>query len=159
MNDRNKILYVGFKGKNNASFKLVNELEGDHLFLTNSFRGLSQDIHLLNKEYKKILMFGIDKELVETIRLERAAQKDGEVVHSLFDITDYTRSAGEVNLSYIVSDLPTDYLCNEAYFLMMRKMQCPVLFIHIPSLAKMSEVFYEKMKLIFNDENPKILDR
>lgn len=158
MNDRNKILYVGFKGKNNASFKLVNELKGDHLFLTNSFRGLFQDIHLLNKEYKKILMFGTDKKLVETIRLERVAQKDGEVVRSLFDITDYIRSAREMNLSCIVSDLPTDYLCNEAYFLMMRKVKCPVLFVHIPGLGKMSEIFYEKMKLIFNEEDPRTID-
>ena len=34
-------LYVGFKGENNASYKLVSQLNGNKLFLTNSFAGLA----------------------------------------------------------------------------------------------------------------------
>ncbi|WP_026516252.1 hypothetical protein [Butyrivibrio sp. MC2021] len=33
-------LFVGFKGKNNASSVLVEELPSEHLLLTNSFTGL-----------------------------------------------------------------------------------------------------------------------
>ena len=49
-----RILYVGFKGKNNSSFKLVDSMKGDHLFLTNSFEGVYRDIDILKKEYKKV---------------------------------------------------------------------------------------------------------
>jgi hypothetical protein len=40
LQETDKILYVGFKGKNNSSFKLVDSMKGDHLFLTNSFEGV-----------------------------------------------------------------------------------------------------------------------
>ena len=39
-----RILYVGFKGKNNTSFQLVSALDGERLFLTNSFSGIERDI-------------------------------------------------------------------------------------------------------------------
>ena len=65
-----RILYVGFKGKNNSSFKLVDSMKGDHLFLTNSFEWVYRDIDILKKEYKKVVMFGVDKMLSECIRLK-----------------------------------------------------------------------------------------
>ena len=39
-----KILYTGFKGVHNSSYKVVNSLQGDKVFLTNSFEGLKKDI-------------------------------------------------------------------------------------------------------------------
>jgi hypothetical protein len=39
-----KTLFVGFKGKNNPSNMLVNTLDCDRLFLTNSFPGIDRDI-------------------------------------------------------------------------------------------------------------------
>lgn len=153
MNEQmNNILYVGFKGKSNSSFKLVNDMNGDRLFLTNSFKGLYRDIELVIKEYKKVMMFGLDKTLSEDIRFESAAKKDGEMVHTSFDMVPYTQLAKKNNISYTVSDVPTSYLCNEAYFLMLRKMSCPVLFVHIPGLSRMTESFYEKIKTLFNAE-------
>lgn len=53
------------------------------------------------------------------------------------------------NISYCVSDNPTEYLCNEAYFYMLNKMSCPVLFVHIPGLTHMSEGFWKKLITIF----------
>ena len=53
------ILYVGFKGKNNSSCKLVSSLKGEQLFLTNSFEGVRRDIDALTREYKKVIMFGL----------------------------------------------------------------------------------------------------
>ncbi len=41
-------LFVGFKGKNNASSVLVEELPSEHLLLTNSFTGLKKDIDSTN---------------------------------------------------------------------------------------------------------------
>ena len=39
-----RILFVGFKGKNNASGKLVVMISHEHLLLTNSFGGLQKDM-------------------------------------------------------------------------------------------------------------------
>ena len=55
-------------------------MKGDHLFLTNSFEGVYRDIDILKKEYKKVVMFGVDKMLSECIRFESVAQKDGRVI-------------------------------------------------------------------------------
>ena len=49
LQETDKILYVGFKGKNNSSFKLVDSMKEDHLFLTNSFEGVYRDIDILKK--------------------------------------------------------------------------------------------------------------
>ena len=62
LQETDKILYVGFKGKNNSSFKLVDSMKGDHLFITNSFEGVYRDIDILKKEYKKVVMFGVRSE-------------------------------------------------------------------------------------------------
>ncbi|MBR4781354.1 MAG: hypothetical protein IK014_08350, partial [Lachnospiraceae bacterium] len=68
-----KVLYVGFKGKNNASGILTEQLSSEHLLLTNSFEGLKKDIDSICKEYDHIIMFGVDKSLVSTVRIEKAA--------------------------------------------------------------------------------------
>ena len=44
-------LFVGFKGKNNTSRILVEELSPVHLLLTNSFTGLRKDIYSISKKY------------------------------------------------------------------------------------------------------------
>lgn len=69
-----KILYTCFKGKNNASFQLVSEIYGDKLYLTNSFDGLKRDIANQSEEYDFVIMFGIDKNLKNRIRIERVAE-------------------------------------------------------------------------------------
>ena len=56
-----KILYTGFKGKNNTSFKLVSAFEGEKVFLTNSFNGLKTDIDNINQKFDSVYMFGLDK--------------------------------------------------------------------------------------------------
>lgn len=38
------ILFTGFKGKNNSSYKIVSQSNGEKLYLTNSFQGLQKDI-------------------------------------------------------------------------------------------------------------------
>jgi len=39
----------------------------------------------------------------------------------------------------VVSELPTQYLCNAAYFNVLHKFDGKAVFIHIPSLKNMSE--------------------
>lgn len=49
------------------------------------------------------------------------------------------RRFDETEIQYIVSDKPTQYLCNAAYFHMLQKMDGKVVFIHIPSVKNVSE--------------------
>lgn len=79
-----KTLYIAFKGKNNSSFRLVNCLKGEKMFLTNSFAGVQRDIDAWNSDYEKIIIFGLDKNLHESIRFEQAAMGTGRLyIHHL----------------------------------------------------------------------------
>ena len=40
---------------------------------------------------------------------------------------------------------PTHYLCNEAYYYMLIKMKCPVVFIHIPSIKFFTDEMMERL--------------
>ena len=73
----NNTLFLGFKGKNNTSCMLAEQLSPKHLLLTNSFTGLKKDIDSISGEYNQIVMFGVDKELSTAVRIERVAAKNG----------------------------------------------------------------------------------
>lgn len=96
--------------------------------------------------YEKILLFGLDKNLHDTVRFERAAQKDGKLLYSSMDIEPYLTLANEMGISYTVSEAPGTYLCNEAYWYVLQKAEYPVLFLHIPSTPRMSDSFWEKLR-------------
>ena len=137
------ILYVGFKGKNNASYKLVSQLNGDKLFLTNSFDGLAKDIQKLGFEYSAVYMFGIDKTLSESVRIESCAEQNGCFLISnlpLEDIAEKLRANGVKNY---ISNTPTKYLCNDAYYRMLERVNGNAVFIHIPSIKHISYDFID----------------
>ena len=46
-----KKICTAFKGLHNTSFQLVNQINGDRLFLTNSFKGLEKDILSLSQGF------------------------------------------------------------------------------------------------------------
>ena len=140
------ILYIAFKGKNNSSCQLVSQMHADAFYLTNSFPGIKRDIDTLSMNYEKILMFGLDKNLHDAVRFERAAQKDGKLLYSSMDIEPYLTLANEMGISYTVSEAPGTYLCNEAYWYVLQKAECPVLFLHIPSTPHMSDCFGDKLR-------------
>ena len=52
-----KVLFVGFKGKNNASGRLAELISPNHLLLTNSFGGLKKDIDTISEKYDLAIMF------------------------------------------------------------------------------------------------------
>ena len=70
-------IYVCFKGKNNASFILAKSLSKDPYLLTNSFDGLKRDIENLSGELDRVFLFGVDKTLTDSIRIEKTAEKNG----------------------------------------------------------------------------------
>ena len=90
----NKTLVIGFKGKNNASKILVEQLSSEHVLLTNSFAGLKRDIDTISEGYDRVFLFGIDKKLASSVRIEMCAQKDGDKICSVLDLNIDRRSGG-----------------------------------------------------------------
>lgn len=139
-------LYMAFKGKNNTSNQLLSLLPvSDKVLLTNSFPGLRRDIGLISFEnFHSVVMFGIDKTLVDSVRIERAAEGDGMNRQSTYDIRRLAERLGSRGVTFAISERPARYLCNEAYFCVLGK--CPnAIFIHIPSLRGMTPELMEKL--------------
>ena len=137
-------LYTSFKGFHNTSFQLVSQLCGDKLFLTNSFQRLEKEILSLGTDYDAIYMFGIDKNLRNGIRIETCANYNGELLETSFDIVTLEKVIKDLGISYIISNKPTAYLCNAAYYHMLKRNQNTV-FIHIPSIKGMNPSLMNKL--------------
>lgn len=144
--DRKK-LYIGFKGKNNASCILTRYLSESYCLLTNSFGGLKRDIEMLEDCYDYVLMFGIDKNLKNTVRIERVAEREGSILLSDLDLDNISKRLNAAGITNYISNTPTHYLCNEAYWFSLQKFNGNAVFIHIPSIKNINEIFYKKMKL------------
>lgn len=134
-----KILYIGFKGVHNSSYKLVNSLQGEKVFLTNSFEGLKKDIENIDEEYDIVYMFGLDKTLKESVRIEKCAEKDGELLYTNIELEDISEKFSSHGVESSISSRPTRYLCIAAYFYMLAKMEGSAVFIHIPSLKNLTD--------------------
>ena len=145
-----KILFTAFKGVHNTSFQLVDQTAANYILLTNSFQGLEKDISFISSDYNIVYMFGVDKKLINKIRIEKCAKYNDETVCTDFDIHYLGTVLGNLGVSYTISDKPTRYLCNAAYYHMLKKNPNTV-FIHIPSLKGMSIELMNKLIKIFND--------
>ena len=145
-----KILFTAFKGKNNTSFQLVDQTAANYILLTNSFQGLEKDISFVSGDCSIVYMFGVDKELIDKVRIEKSAKYNAETVHTDFDIHYLETMLGSVKVSYTISDKPTRYLCNAAYYHMLKKNPNTV-FIHIPSLKGMTIELMNKLIKVFDD--------
>ena len=134
-----RILYVGFKGKNNTSFQLVSALAGEHLFLTNSFAGVERDIDALNTDYDAVIMFGLDKTLSNTVRIEKNAVLYGDTLSTVLSTDRMAERFMKNGISCEISERPTHYLCNDAYYRMLRKTNGKAIFVHIPGGRYMTD--------------------
>ncbi len=153
-----KILFTAFKGIHNTSFQLVDQVTANYILLTNSFQGLEKDISFVSGHYSIVYMFGVDKKLIGKVRIEMCAKYNDETVFTEFDIHHLKIMLRSAGISYTISDKPTSYLCNAAYYHMIKKNPNTV-FIHIPSLKGMSIELMDKLINTFNgihyDENCK----
>ncbi len=139
-----KKLYTAFKGKNNTSCQLISVLQQESLLLTNSFQGLEKDICSMVGEYSCVIMLGVDKSLKNEIRLETCADYRGEMIRSAFCTEILTIKCDELKIPYQVSDKPTGYLCNAAYWHMLKKVPNAI-FLHIPSAKWASKEWMESL--------------
>lgn len=133
---RTKTLFVGFRGKNNASATLVKALSEQNWLLTNSFTGLRKDIDGLPSDYDEVWLFGVDKNLVDSIRIERVAEKDGDIRRSTLDLEGLVARLSSAGVKVAVSSTPTRYLCNEAYWHLLGKYAGNAVLIHIPTIRR-----------------------
>lgn len=133
------ILYVGFKGKHNASNKLVSHYQGDQLFLTNSFTGLQKDINNVTNSYDLVYAFGIDQRLKSSVRIENCAEKEGDLIYSNVDIQKIKDHLKHNGIYCECSDKTTHYFCNDAYYYLLNKYDHNVVFIHIPPLKYLTD--------------------
>jgi len=140
-----RILHIGFKGKNNSSYRLISELSGQKLFLTNSFAGLQNDIMSITGEYDLIIMLGLDASLQEMVRMELVAELGGIKRTTAVDFSAMCECFAENGIPCMVSESPTRYLCNAAYFYMLQNSSGKAVFMHVPSQKHMSEELAEKI--------------
>ena len=140
------ILYTGFRGNRNASGLLAQQLAQDCCLLTNSFSGLKRDIDAIDRTFDHAVMFGVDRELTDSVRIERTAEKDGVRYTSSLDLEGLAASFRTAGLAASVSDTTTAWLCNEAYWYMLRKFDGRVVFIHIPTARNVDEAFVRKIR-------------
>ena len=139
-------LLIGFKGKNNLSGELVKAPGREYCLLTNSFGGLKKDIDAIDAAYDSVVLFGVDKNLAGTVRIERTAEKDGIRCSSALDLEKMTDGFREAGLEAKVSETPTAYLCNEAYWHLLRKFGGRAVLIHIPTMKNADEFFTAKVQ-------------
>ncbi|MBE5818542.1 MAG: hypothetical protein E7312_05740 [Clostridiales bacterium] len=95
-----KILFTAFKGVHNTSFQLVDQTAANHILLTNSFQGLEKDISFVGGDYSIVYMFGVDKELIDKVRIEKCAKYNAETVCTDFDIHYLETMLGNVGVSF-----------------------------------------------------------
>ena len=142
----NKTLLIGFKGKNNLSGVIVKELGRGYCLLTNSFSGVKKDIDAVDAVYDRVVLFGVDKNLTGMVRIERTAEKDGIRYSSVLDPDRIAEGFREAGLEAKISETPTAYLCNEAYWHLLRKFSGRAVLIHIPTMKNADEYFAAKVQ-------------
>ena len=145
-----KILYTAFKGIHNTSYQLVSDIAQKSLFLTNSFRGLETDLSFVDEHFDLVIMFGVDKRLINRIRIETCAEYNGEVICTKFDTDLLEISCRRKQIMYSISHSSTGYLCNAAYYHMLKKVPNTV-FVHIPSAKGMNEELMKKLTDCFKE--------
>ena len=136
-------LYVAFKGNGNSSNKIVRSLYGDNLFLTNSYDGLKKDIDNISGTYDLIYMFGLDKRLKGNVRIECVARRGEVCLYSDVDINSIAVKLNKSGIITNIGNIPTQSLCNEAYWHMLKKYNGHVVFFHVPSIKYITELFIE----------------
>ena len=130
-------LYIGFKGQNNSSYMLVSRLSGQRCFLTNSFNGIKKDIDMLSADYDTVYLF-------DSFRIEQCADKDGIRLFTALDLEGISGYLSDVGIKSEISNRPTHYLCNEAYWYLLEKYHRKAVLIHIPTMKNCYN-FFDRM--------------
>ena len=118
----------------------MNSLSGQHSLLTNSYAGLKRDIDKLIADYDEVYLFGVDKSLSDSFRIEQYAEKEGKQLATMLDINEIVNRLSASGIKWTVSKKVTHYFCNEAYWHLLEKYNGRAVLIHIPTIKHFSEI-------------------
>lgn len=135
------MLLTAFKGKFNTSQLLLDGIHGDQIrkiLLTNSFNACEREIReaIAACRPKHIISFG-QKPLIDRLCIEPVACCQGDVICTSFAISLVEASLTAHGIPYIISENPSNYLCNHAYYHGLRyiaenELDTKMIFIHVP---------------------------
>lgn len=136
-----KILYTGFRGKNNASCQLVELINpNDKVLLTNSFEGIKKDLDNISLEsYDLIIMFGINKNLKDKLIIEISSNLNLEHLNTKVNYDKLKSTISNNDIEVDLNFKPTKYLCNYAYHNALLRNKNSI-FIHIPGISKITDI-------------------
>ena len=135
-----KILFTCFNGFNNTSKVIIDKINNDKLLFNNSYKDI--DIQLANsnvEEYDLIIMLGLRSNLKKSIRVEINSFLNDELVTTNLSYCNVKKYFNYNDISCIVNDKPTNYLCNYAYHKVLQKNKNAI-FIHIPELKNIKDL-------------------
>lgn len=145
-----KILYTGFKGKNNASCQLIELINAnDKVLLTNSFEGIKKDLAKISLEsYDLIIMFGINKNLKDKLIIEINSNLNLEYLNTKVNYDELKSMISDNDIEVDLNFKPTKYLCNYAYHNALLRNKNSI-FIHIPGISKITDI--NKIASVFKE--------
>ena len=145
-----KILYTGFRGKNNASCQLVELINAnDKVLLTNSFEGIKKDLAKISLEsYDLIIMFGINKNLKDKLIIEINSNLNLEYLNTKVNYDELKSMISDNDIEVDLNFKPTKYLCNYAYHNALLRNKNSI-FIHIPGISKITDI--NKIASVFKE--------
>ena len=135
-----KILFTCFNGFNNTSKVIIDKINNDKLLFNNSYKDI--DIQLANsnvEEYDLIIMLGLRSNLKKSIRVEINSFLNDELVTTNLSYCNVKKYFNDNDISCIINDKPTNYLCNYAYHKVLQKNKNAI-FIHIPELKNIKDL-------------------
>lgn len=71
-------------------------------------------------QFDLVIMFGLDTSLKDTVRIERVAELEGTERVAAIDCDKISRCLTANEVRCVVSNIPTQYLCNAVYFHMLQ---------------------------------------
>lgn len=139
-----KILVAGFKGNNNSSKILLDNLPNsiNKLYLENDKEKSVNQLLNIATDYDIILAFGQKPVLKNKISVERKSTLCGNVILSDFDFESIENFFADKYPLKFSDNAGTSY-CNHLYYHALKKFsksQIKIVFIHIPMLKNISNI-------------------
>ena len=91
-------------------------------------------------------MFGADKNLSDSFRIERLAEKGGKRLKSKLDLEKVKEQFASFRIKAEILNTPTKYLCNDAYWYLLEKYKGNAVLIHIPTVKNFKEEWISDVK-------------
>ncbi len=143
-----RVLYAGFKGKNNSAKILLDKLDiedENKLYLTNSFDTSVKELKskLSDNRYDLIVAIGQLKLDKNVVRIERYACGLERILTN-YDYNDFKNLLKENNFVVEESN-KTNYLCNNIYYhglkiIKEQELDTKMIFVHIPKLKNIDDI-------------------